>query len=228
MQLKRSILKPEYLTALNKEQIEIFNKLAWTKRFDLYLAGGTALTFYLNHRTSADFDFYSSKIENITRYFIDVFKKESYSVTINMDTPETTDLMVGNIHISCFYYPYKLIRQLSSFHNIYLASVEDIAAMKIIAIVQRGKFRDFIDIYFLMRTFGLEKIIEWTKEKYPEYSVSLILKALVYFEDAGEEISSNGRGLKIFDSTLTWTKIKKFIIKETLKFHKNYLNSGKF
>ncbi len=68
MQLKRSILKPEYLTALNKEQIEIFNKLAWTKRFDLYLAGGTALTFYLNHRTSADFDFYSSKIENITRY----------------------------------------------------------------------------------------------------------------------------------------------------------------
>ncbi|PKP56322.1 MAG: hypothetical protein CVT88_10325 [Candidatus Altiarchaeales archaeon HGW-Altiarchaeales-1] len=228
MQLKRSILKPEYLTALNKEQTEIFNKLAFTKRFDIYLAGGTALTFYLNHRTSADFDFYSSKKLNIAGYFTEVFKKEGYSVTINMDTPETTDLMVGNIHISCFYYPYKLIRQLFSFQDIYVASVEDIAAMKIIAIVQRGKFRDFTDIYFLMRTFGLEKIIEWTKEKYPEYSTTLILKALVYFEDAGGEISSNGRGLKIFDSTLTWTKIKKFIIKETLKFHKNYLNLGKF
>jgi predicted nucleotidyltransferase component of viral defense system len=51
--------------------------------------------------------------------------------------------------------------------SIYLASREDIAAMKIIAISQRGKRRDFFDIYFLIREFGVKKIIEFTKEKYP-------------------------------------------------------------
>jgi len=37
--------------------------------------------------------------------------------------------------------------------------------MKILAISQRGLMRDFIDIYFLIKKFGLKKILEFAKKK---------------------------------------------------------------
>jgi len=40
------------------------------------------------------------------------------------------------------------------FETINLVSVEDIATMKIAAIIQRGRRRDFVDIYYLLDKYS--------------------------------------------------------------------------
>lgn len=97
-------------------------------------------------------------------------------------------------------------------YGFYLASLEDIAAMKIIAISQRGKRRDFIDIYFLIEIFGLKKIIDITIKKYPMFNIYVGLQGLVYFKDADDDIKKISL-LKNLD----WEEVKSYILKEVNK-----------
>jgi hypothetical protein len=57
-QSKIFIPKQENLKLLNPNQKLVFENLGFTSKYGLYLAGGTALIFYLGHRTSLGFDFY--------------------------------------------------------------------------------------------------------------------------------------------------------------------------
>lgn len=77
----------------------------------------------------------------------------------------TKSLSVDDIGVSFFRYPYPLIKPCQEIEGVLVASVEDIAAMKILSISQRGRRRDFIDMYFLIKEFGLKQIIEFIKEK---------------------------------------------------------------
>ena len=104
--------------------------------------------------------------------------------------------------------------------KIKIASVPDIAAMKIAAIIQRGTQRDFIDIYYLIKQYGLEKILDWTKEKYPHVTLPLCLKGLVYFQDADIDKKSKER-IMIFDRNFSWKKAKDYIEKKVFEFQKN-------
>ncbi|OGL39473.1 MAG: hypothetical protein A3C43_02855 [Candidatus Schekmanbacteria bacterium RIFCSPHIGHO2_02_FULL_38_11] len=50
--------------------------------------------------------------------------------------------------------------------GVLLASIKDIAAMKMVAVSQRGNRRDCIDIYYLLNIFSLEEILKFTQKKY--------------------------------------------------------------
>ena len=67
----------------------------------------------------------------------------------------------------------------------------DIASMKIVAISQRGKKRDFIDLYWLISVngFSLYDVIKHSVSQYPEQEHSLphFIKSLTYFADAEED-----------------------------------------
>ncbi len=65
-----------------------------------------------------------------------------------------------------------------------LASSKDIAAMKVNAIQGRGTRKDFVDIYFLIRQYGLDQVMQFYKTKYPEYSEYRAMLSLTWFEDA--------------------------------------------
>jgi hypothetical protein len=81
------------------------------------------------------------------------------NVEVEEDEENTFFLIVNNVHLSCFYYPYHLISKLKKFNNVLIASIQDIAAMKALAIGQRGTKRNFVDIYYLIKIFGLKKIL---------------------------------------------------------------------
>jgi hypothetical protein len=75
-----------------------------------------------------------------------------------------------------------------AFSGLAVASLEDIGCMKIEAIVGRGRKRDFIDLYFLLREMGfdLESLLGLYRNKYassPANGVH-VLKSLIYFIDA--------------------------------------------
>ncbi len=200
-----------FYEVLGKRQVEILPHLRFLKEEGFYLAGGTALALQIKHRTSLDFDFYTEK-EFIPENIIDLFQKETKETVIVQTGKGTLITHIKKSEVSLFHYPYPLLAPSIETENLNLASLKDIAAMKLIAIIQRGKRRDFFDLYFLAKSLGLEEIFNLTKIKYPPFNPYLALQALTYFEDAKKE-DLNKRGIVFFES-VSWGKVKDFFIKE--------------
>lgn len=204
-----------HLKVLNKSQQEIVKQLKLPEEGDYYLAGGTALALQIGHRTSIDFDFYTQKHFDSAR-FADDLRGTLPSLEVDFQEEDTLRLKVGKTELSFFYYRYPLIGKLKEFQGLKLASKEDIAAMKIVAIVQRGTKRDFIDIFYLSKRYKLEELINFAIKKYPGQQKVILLKALTYFKDAEEE--KYKRPIKIFDKEFSWEKAKREIFQEVKKY----------
>ncbi|MDP2946166.1 MAG: nucleotidyl transferase AbiEii/AbiGii toxin family protein [bacterium] len=199
-----------YLEILDPKRKKFLSKLGFLKKYGFYMAGGTALALQIGHRTSLDFDFYTEKKFD-ARKLREQFDKKIKRVQEIYITEDTLGLDVNGIKMSFFRYSYRLIRPCVQIEDICLASKEDIAGMKILAISQRGKRRDFIDIYFLIKEFGLRKIMKFTKEKYSMFNIYVGLQGLVYFKDADED--SGKQRFKTLQKA-DWRGIKKYIVKE--------------
>lgn len=182
-----------------------------------YLAGGTACALQLGHRVSLDLDFFTEKefdteivlrqLEQLPGFKLD----ESAKWTILGSFPK--------VKFSYFYSRYPLIKKTTQFSQINLASLEDIAAMKIAAICDRGSKRDFIDLYFLAKKFSLEQIFKFYDQKYTKLSNNIfhIVRSLDYFIDADPQESP-----KMLIS-VSWEEVKACFQKQTIKLAKNKL-----
>ncbi|KKQ06459.1 MAG: hypothetical protein US18_C0040G0010, partial [Parcubacteria group bacterium GW2011_GWB1_36_5] len=86
----------------------------------------------------------------------------------------------------------------------------DIAVMKILAISQRGRKRDFFDLYWICQNVqALSEIIPRVHKQYNMHqNIIHILKSLVYFKDA-----ENDPEPEIYFKA-NWNTVKKFFIKE--------------
>lgn len=208
-----------HLDILSLKQKETLNQLSFTKEQGLYLAGGTALALQMGHRTSVDFGFYTTKHfkkGNLLKPFKDNLKGHKFTVLRDID--DTFEIQLNDIQLSCFYYQYPLISSLIDCQNVKIASIEDIAAMKIVAISQRGKRRDFIDIYYLIKKLGLAEILALTKKKYPELDQYNALRGLVYFNDADQDKEASR--VETFEK-ISWLKTKRYIEERVKQLQKN-------
>src|SRR3989338_11094472 len=179
---------------LDKPRKKVLPHLGFTKSFGFYLAGGTALALHLGHRTSVDFDFYTpEKFDEM------LFEQEAVrnlkGLKVTHRSWGTLVGQVGVIDVSFFYYSHPLLEPLVETEAIRVMSVPDIAAMKIIALSQRGLRRDFLDLYVIARAVGLQQILEWTRKKYAQFDPYITLKSLTYFTDA--ENDTSGRGMEL-------------------------------
>ena len=199
-----------HLKILDPKRKKLLSKLGFLNKQGFYMAGGTALALQIGHRTSLDFDFYTEEKFD-PKKLREKFDKKFKKVQEIYIAEDTLGLDADGIKMSFFRYSYRLIRSYVQMEDICLASKEDIAAMKILAISQRGKRRDFIDMYFLIKEFGLREIIEFTKEKYPMFNIYVGLQGLLYFKDADED--SEKQRFKMLQKA-DWWRIKKYIIRE--------------
>ena len=192
---------------LDEGRRDLLPRLKFLKNSGFYLAGGTALALQIGHRISADFDFYNQNKFNPTKIYRDFQAQKPAKILLGNTAEDTLFLEINNIAISLFTYSYPLLKPLKKSENLNIASLEDIAAMKLIAIIQRGVKRDFIDLYFLAQIFGLEKIMNLTKKKYTGFNKYLACQALVYFKDAQGEQAGEVELIK----PLSWEKVKKYL-----------------
>lgn len=203
---------------LDEEGKKIFPLLSFVSKSGFYLVGGTALALQLGHRTSLDFDFCSPKsfAKGVIRRLL---KKNIPEVKIKVlqDMDDTFEAVLDKkINTSFFHYDYLMLERFVNVQGILIASIKDIAAMKMIAISQRGKRRDFIDIYYLLNVYSLEQILKFVQKKYEEFDIYHGLRGLVYFNDADNEPEVSR--IKISDKKLTWEKVKTEILKKVKKF----------
>ena len=88
-----------------------------------------------------------------------------------------------------------------------MASLLDIALMKLVAIMQRGSAKDFIDLYFIAQgSLSIEHLASGLREKYGEveFGTGHQLRSLCYFEDAEVE------KLPSLITEISWGKIRAF------------------
>jgi len=145
------------------------------------------------------------------------FQEKFPNIKISRALKDTILADIDGVSFSLFYYPYEVLHSPSMFRTIQIASLADIAAMKMVAVSMRGKSRDFIDVYFLLKKFSLKQMIGFTLKKYPAFQEMSILKGLVYFEDVDREEDIQ-RGIKIFDKSFDWKVAKMEIIRKVKEY----------
>ena len=149
-----------------------------TFKNDFYLAGGTALALQIGHRESIDFDFFSEKKFNNNKLFEQIKNNLSaYQVKKVQDEKDTLTVILDNqSKISFFFYPYPLLEPLITEKYLNLASIRDIACMKLSAIVNRSVQKDYVDLYFILQQYPLSELLQSARKKFPEIETNLIIK----------------------------------------------------
>jgi hypothetical protein len=203
-----------YSEAINKKTQRVFRKISQAGFIsDFYLAGGTALAIHFGHRESIDLDFFSQKEFSLTKIKNELSMLGSF--TLISEEEGTLHGLLDEVKISFFYYPYPTLFPFIEFEKVPLADERDIASMKIDAISSRGSKKDFIDLYFLLKKYSLNEILEFFEKKYDQIQFNRlhILKSLIFFEDADKEPEP------IMLKNISWDKIKgkiKKVVNETV------------
>ena len=149
----------------------------------LRLVGGTALALQYGHRQSVDLDFFG-KLPEDKDELIDVVRR-SEEVTVLNRSKIILQMVVNQVKVDFVDYSrYPWIDEPVQGDGFVLASDKDIAAMKINAIMGRGTRKDFIDLYVLLQHYSLPQIMDFYRQKYPEFSEYRALLSMTYFDDA--------------------------------------------
>lgn len=156
---------------------------------DFHLVGGTALSLKFGHRISVDLDLFSNSEFN-SQEIIDYLSNHFRSDFL-FESPKALHFgifcFIRNVKVDFVRYPHALIHELEIIDGIKMYSDEDIAAMKVQAILGRGKKKDFWDMYELLQKYSMSEIMKWHKEKFPSQMLAIsIPDALTYFTDADE------------------------------------------
>lgn len=203
-----------------KQALDFLSKQAWLKNSKWYLAGGTALALQANHRRSLDLDFFLQAKKFDEKKFLTRLT-ETPGWQTNFNEPGTIYGQLFNAKVSFIAYPFFIPDdQIKNYGFIRVISPRDIAVMKIIAISQRGRKRDFYDLYWCANHIEpLVEIIKRLKKQYPSvaHDYHHLIKALVYFADAEGDPAPT----VYFDAG--WQKVKNFFIKEAPRALKELL-----
>jgi predicted nucleotidyltransferase component of viral defense system len=173
------------------------------------LVGGTALSLRYGHRSSVDLDLFFHEKFNHHLVIDELEATFQHSfVYKQQQTQFGIFCFINDIKVDIIYFPHLPIVPIEKEGKIRMYSSADISAMKIQAILGRGKKKDFWDLYELLRHYSLQQLIDWHKQKYPSQMLAIsIPHAITYFVDAEESetpVSFKGQ---------TWEQIKKGISK---------------
>lgn len=172
----------EGLTLNTLEVFEKISKLECIKGF--HLCGGTGIALQLNHRYSEDLDFEMLTVQG----------KKEQSKSLNHDqivaelkslfddfkmgkvvTADHFDCLVGDHVKLSFYKPQNkvpVLNEVGILNNLKTVSPQDALGMKLYVITQRSKFRDYYDIYSLLKEgCSLSEGIQYAL-KFSRYNIS--------------------------------------------------------
>jgi len=149
---------------------------------DFFLVGGTALSLQIGHRISIDLDLFTQKpfeTENV----LNVLEKK-YNYHLDFQSKNSLKGEIGGVKVDLIADQYPLCQDLIIINNIRMATLLEISAMKLNAIMVNGtRLKDFIDIAFLSGFLSLNDMINAYEIKYQTRNTITIIKSVSYFSD---------------------------------------------
>ena len=150
---------------------------------DLRLVGGTSLALQYGHRRSVDLDFFGHTTEDVDE-LTNMLSSCAKKVVRGNCSKSIKAYFLNDVKVDIVNYGYKWIDEPVVSDGLRLASPKDIAAMKVNAVIGRGTKKDFVDVYFLLRHFTFDEIMQFYLQKYTDGSEYRALLSMTYFEDA--------------------------------------------
>lgn len=148
------------------------------------LAGGTSLALRLGHRISTDLDWFT----------VQAFEPEALATDLGIGPDSiigvaagTLRLRADDIKVEFLRHAYPRLKEDDRMEGLSLWSLQDVAAMKLNAIANRGSKKDFFDLAALLSSTPLPDLLGHYRAKYRPASMLMLIRSLVWFEDADSE-----------------------------------------
>lgn len=169
---------------------------------DFILVGGTALALQIGHRKSIDLDFFSEN--NFNENELSEYLQTSNHFKLDFLSKSTLKGEINGVKVDLIKHGYPQVNPPVLFEGIRMASIEDIAAMKLNAIIGNDtRLKDFVDISYSSSSICLNDMVAAFDKKYLVRNPVMAVKALSYFKD----INYN-EPIQLLHGKLKWSVIE--------------------
>jgi len=202
-----------YLEIFDKYQTELLPFLRIFKR-KYYLVGGTAIALHIGHRRSIDFDLFTASPIVKTR----LKKKLSelpFSQAPLFEDVDQLHLIMNKVKITFFYYPFWVDHNLKVADYLQIPSLLSLAAMKAFALGRRAKWKDYVDLYFILKDhYSIEEISKECEKIFGnQYAEKLFRQQLAFHKDI-----DFSEPVDFIVNEVPEKKIKEFLTEKAISF----------
>jgi len=179
-----------------------------------FLVGGTGLALQIGHRISLELDLFSTNPFDNDQMLSDL--EIGYNFCLDSQNKNTLMGEIEGVKVDFITHNYPLVKPLLLGESIRMASLYDIAAMKLNAISGNGnKLKNFIDVAYLSSMLTLSDMLDAYQEKYASRNPTMVIKALDYYQDINFD-----ENIEMLGGHYSWENVKSRLSQMTLYPHK--------
>ncbi|MFH1559432.1 MAG: nucleotidyl transferase AbiEii/AbiGii toxin family protein [Patescibacteria group bacterium] len=174
--MHKEILAPEQIDLL--PLIKKFHK-------NFGLVGGTAIALQIGHRRSIDFDLFSLE-EFHNANIRKIIAENGFEIeNIYQDELGQFTFLVNGVQLTFLHYPFRIKFSKTFEKLIRMPDLLTLAAMKTYALGRRAKWKDYVDLYFILKRYhSLEKVVKRSQAIFKkEFNERIVREQLAYFKD---------------------------------------------
>ena len=151
--------------------------------------GGSALALYLKHRQSEDLDFFTWEKEIDKSIIQNTIQAQFIDFQLINDSKLQQDWLIEGVKVTFFANNWAALQQRNLLENqLYVIDLEVLSAMKVNTLFLRAKYRDYYDLYAIVKSgVSVQKLYETAVKFLPNMNTKLFQMALVYTEDILED-----------------------------------------
>ncbi len=196
-----------YTEILTGNQLELLPYIKYFQR-SFYMVRGTAIALHIGHRRSIDFDLFTLTKLNKSRIKATLLQIPFKQVPIFEDYDQL-HLTINQIKVTFFNYPYNVSHPLKVDTFITMPSLLSLAAMKAFALGRRAKWKDYVDMYFIIHNYySIEEICREAEKIFsPQFSEKLFRQQLAFHKDIDYSES-----VEFINNPVSESEIKEFLI----------------
>jgi hypothetical protein len=174
-------MHPEILSEEQKKLLPLINDFSRS----YYLVGGTAIALHIGHRRSIDFDLFTTAQRLNLKAIKDKIYKNGYGKYENLfEDYQQKHLILEGVKLTFFCFPYQVHAEHKFFKTIKLPSLLTLGAMKALALGGRNKWKDYVDLSFILKIHSLREVSDTATELFAgAFNERLFKEQLTYFDD---------------------------------------------
>lgn len=192
-----------HLEILNEQQVKLLPLLKSFNK-DFCLVGDTAIALHIGHRKSVDFDLFSFKSINGLSIQRKVLQAKRNIERVFVDEQGEFTVLIDGVKVTFLQYPFKFDFQ-EGIEVIKVPDLLTLAALKAYALGRRTKWKDYVDMYFILSNyFSMKAVVQKTSIIFGNsFNEKIFREQLAYFKDIDySERVEYVNGFEIADSTI--------------------------